>query len=352
MDNNNNNEIEKKLLMNLSATRNSLVECGYKLAVIDIENNYVQVETVYNEKKTININNNNGNDDNDNDNDNDGGDNDDNDEDDNSNDDDDDNSDDDDDDDGSDNDENAKRRRKRRKVSSSVDLSGPTYTMGKNLNRLLKCLNKLSCPAPTWNSEFSNNPKLYNEALLKKLESSSLDEEESRPEISSFDEKFFLRISPANDLSLRSKKLISTSGSATSTAGSLAFILNNDDDLPEEDDDDVEVAVISEGNLMKLSSNDFNTKMEEVIQILASKILRIYDKTLKAYVMEEISRRSKLRYYISILTLYQKLEGYCQLNERRNRGQTVKHQAIKKIVKYSKTSYNSPPNFFLTNLNF
>jgi len=74
---------------------------------------------------------------------------------------------------------NPSTKRRRVEVESgeveSIEtvFSGPTYLIVTNLNRLLKNLDRLPSPAPTWNPELYEDIKTYNEALLRKLESTA-----------------------------------------------------------------------------------------------------------------------------------------------------------------------------------
>ena len=67
---------------------------------------------------------------------------------------------------------NPSTKRRRVEVESgeveSIEMvfSGPTYLIVTNLNRLLKNLDRLPSPAPTWNPKLYEDIKTYNEALL------------------------------------------------------------------------------------------------------------------------------------------------------------------------------------------
>jgi hypothetical protein len=328
----------KKLILNIVATRESLQECGYKRIMIDSSKASAVVEmangstlsipTIYNNDTTTTTTNNDDDDDDDEDE---------KEEEEEEDDDDEDHEDHDDDDDekgghDEDHDEDHDLHRKRRKTSEvgRPALSGPTSLMGMNLHRLLESLHKLPYPAPTRNPEFFPTINIYNEALLKKLESSA------GPDAFLEVHKIYLKVPD-----------FSTSSTTESAAGpgSLAYILNNRQSL-----DDVEFFdipdVIPEVFLLKLSGTEFTESKELAIKTLALQIVKIYDKVLKDCIMEEVSRRSRLRYYVSILNIYRKIEIYCSLHELRKKGETIKNQAMKKIIKHSKPSRDSPPKFF------
>lgn len=236
----------------------------------------------------------------------------------------------------------TKRRRVEVLESGEVEsiesvFSGPTYLIATNLNRLLKNIHKLPSPAPTWNPERLDDIKTYNESLLRKLESTTGQIQ--------FSKELFLKI--PGDLSLTSPpQAASMTSSSSYSSASLAHILNN------ENDDSIKFFdipyVMSEKSLLSLSDNDFSDSKELVIKTLSLQVLKIYDKVLNDYVKEEISRRSRLRYYVSILNIYRKIELYCSLHKLRKKGETVKNQAIQKIVMYSKRENPDQIPRFLT----
>src|SRR5271154_1029441 len=192
--------------------------------------------------------------------------------------------------------------------------------MGTNLHRLLSSLHKLPYPAPTRNPEFFTDVKSYNEALLRNLESST----GTNNELLLGASKRFLKVPGFSS---------SSTTSATSASGSLA-------NMWQSEDNDVEFLdipnVIPEVFLLKLSEKEFTESKELAIKTLALQIVKIYNKILKDCVMEEVSRRLRLRYYVSILNIYQKIEIYCSLHKLRKKGETIKNQALKQIVMYSK----------------
>ena len=203
--------------------------------------------------------------------------------------------------------------------------------MGTNLHRLLSSLHKLPYPAPTRNPEFFTDVKSYNEALLRNLESST----GTNNELLLGASKRFLKVPGFSS---------SSTTSATSASGSLA-------NMWQSEDNDVEFLdipnVIPEVFLLKLSEKEFTESKELAIKTLALQIVKIYNKVLKDCVMEEVSRRLRLRYYVSILNIYQKIEIYCSLHKLRKKGETIKNQALKQIVMYSKQSHDLPPIFFI-----
>ena len=196
-----------------------------------------------------------------------------------------------------------------------------------NLHRLFVSLDRLPYPAPTRNPEFFTDIKSYNEALLRKLENQSGPDEQWIGA-----SKRFLRVPD-----------FSSSSTSAASSGSLAYILNRKSDVEFFDISNV----MPEAFLLKLSGKEFTESKELVIKTLAQEIVRIYNKVLKDCIKEEINRRARLRYYVSILNIYRKIEIYCSLHELRKKGETIKNQAMKKIIKYSKPDHGSPPKFFI-----
>lgn len=344
----------RKLILNILAIKNSLVECGHNSIIIDISKNFVKIDG----KEYFLSNNGNGNsngngngngNDNDNNNnngkDNSNGNGNDNDNDNgngngngNGNDNDKDSSDDNNDELDHDNKFTQKRRynnvgddsdMKRKKLQKgknrvesdendedndedkydddddrgSSGLSGPTLEIGKSLHFLLKNLSKLPSPAPTMNPNIFESADLYNQALLKILDSIILQEEfGSRPR--------FLEVIPADDSNQKES----------------------------------EAAIMPETDLLKLESEiDFSRCKEETIRLLSLQVVKIFDNFIQSYINCEIQRRSRLRFCVDILLLQRRIEIYCCLFKERKKGQTVKSQSIKKIVMYSKPTHTSVP---------
>lgn len=61
-------------------------------------------------------------------------------------------------------------------------------------------------------------------------------------------------------------------------------------------------------------------------------------------------RRHQFRYLLVILECYEKLQIYCSLNQRREKGVTAKTQAIQLIVKQSKRASNQSPRLFASTI--
>jgi len=184
----------------------------------------------------------------------------------------------------------------------SSGLSGPTLEIGRSLHLLLQNISKLPSPAPTMNPNIFESADLYNQALLKRLDSIISQEEfGSRPG--------FLETIPADDSNQKES----------------------------------EAVIMPETDLLKLSEIDFSRCKEETIKLLSLQVGKIYDNFIQSYINCEIQRRSRLRFCVDILLLQKRIEIYCCLFRNRKKGQTVKSQSIKKIVMYSKPTRTSVP---------
>ena len=124
----------------------------------------------------------------------------------------------------------------------SSGLSGPILEIGKSLHFLLKNLSKLPSPAPTMNPNIFEFADLYNQALLKILDSIILQEEfGSRPR--------FLEVIPADDSNQKES----------------------------------EAAIMPETDLLKLSEIDFSRCKEEMIRLLSLQVVKIFDNFIQSY---------------------------------------------------------------------
>jgi hypothetical protein len=100
--------------------------------------------------------------------------------------------------------------------------------------------------------------------------------------------------------------------------------------------------IISEIELLKLSEKEFLNEKELAIKTLVSQIIKLFDKFQEDCIEEDFRRRSKLRCYVDILNLQHKIEIYCNLYKERKKGETLRQQAKKKIMTYSKPDDDSP----------
>jgi len=127
-------------------------------------------------------------------------------------------------------------------VRGSSGLSGPTLEIGKSLHFLLKNLSKLPSPAPTMNPNIFESADLYNQALLKILDSIILQEEfGSRPG--------FLEVIPADDSNQKES----------------------------------EAAIMPGTDLLKLESEiDFSRCKEETIRLLSLQVVKIFDNFIQS----------------------------------------------------------------------
>ena len=167
----------------------------------------------------------------------------------------------------------------------SSGLTGPAIKMAQLLHQLKIHLHKLLTPAPIMNPKF-DRPELYNQILLRKLETDA-------------------NLLDDDDL----------------------IIVNEFSKIPSEKINDEEI--VSEIDLLK-SDKDFNLQKEEAIKKLSRQISNIYDNIIKLHVKEEIKRRKQFRSYVDILSIQRKIEIYCSLFKSRNRGKPLKiNQKIK-----------------------
>ena len=88
---------------------------------------------------------------------------------------------------------------------------------------------------------------------------------------------------------------------------------------------------------------DFELKKQEACIKLAEFIIDAYNTSLKSQVVTEIIRRSQFRYLLTILECYEIFQLYCNLSHERDKGVTIKTQAIKLLVKYSKPASDQAP---------
>ena len=93
--------------------------------------------------------------------------------------------------------------------------------------------------------------------------------------------------------------------------------------------------IISEVDLLKLDPSFFDQEKEEAIKTLVSQLINIYDKVLKEHVEAEIKRRRNFRNYIDFLSIYRKIEIYCNIYKLRAKGETIKNQTHARIIEYS-----------------
>ncbi|CAB4442064.1 unnamed protein product [Rhizophagus irregularis] len=177
-------------------------------------------------------------------------------------------------------------------------LTEQNVKMAKTLNVLLANIEKLLDHPPMMNPFEIEKQETYIQLLLSKLlEKNTKEEFETEIE----NNKSFLKIEYTNE---------------------------NEDEIDESD-------VISEVELLKLGESSFSQIKEETIKTLVSQLVIVYDKVLQQHIDVEIKRRKSFRDYINFLSIYRKIEIYCNLYKIRMKGQTIKNQVSNKIVEYS-----------------
>jgi hypothetical protein len=169
--------------------------------------------------------------------------------------------------------------------------------MAKTLYLLLANIEKLSDHPPMMNPFEIEKQETYIQLLSSKLEKNTREEFETEIE----NNKSFLKVEYMNE---------------------------NEDEIEESD-------VISEVELLKLGESSFNQIKEETIKTLVSQLVIVYDKVLQQHIDVEMKRRKSFRNYINFLSIYRKIEIYCNLYKIRMKGQTIKNQVSNKIIEYS-----------------
>jgi hypothetical protein len=188
------------------------------------------------------------------------------------------------------------------KLSINMNKKRPLLTeqnvkMAKTLYLLLANIEKLSEHPPMMNPFEIEKQETYIQLLSSKLEKNTREEFETEIE----NNKSFLKVEYMNE---------------------------NEDEIEESD-------VISEVELLKLGESSFNQIKEETIKTLVSQLIIVYDKVLQQHIDVEMKRRKSFRNYINFLSIYRKIEIYCNLYKIRMKGQTIKNQVGNKIIEYS-----------------
>jgi hypothetical protein len=188
------------------------------------------------------------------------------------------------------------------KLSINMNKKRPLLTeqnvkMAKTLYLLLANIEKLSEHPPMMNPFEIEKQETYIQLLSSKLEKNTREEFETEIE----NNKSFLKVEYMNE---------------------------NEDEIEESD-------VISEVELLKLGESSFNQIKEETIKTLVSQLIIVYDKVLQQHIDVEMKRRKSFRNYINFLSIYRKIEIYCNLYKIRMKGQTIKNQVSNKIIEYS-----------------
>jgi hypothetical protein len=224
--------------------------------------------------------------------------------------------------------------------------------MGKCLHKLLLYIDKVPFPPPV------NNPTLdlheYRMILTRHISTiESMHDFNRRGS-----QEYFICFDNVSYTTIKS---------SSSPRSSLSFILNDEKEDQREvqreykefpvhiyqskDSEDQETwnvqGVISKidipSSLLLLSEEEFEKKKEVVCNKIANIFINIYDLSLKEQIVGEINRRRQYRTLISLLACYEKLQTYCNLCKGRSKGQTIKAQAMKLIVKLSKPQVDQPP---------
>jgi len=185
------------------------------------------------------------------------------------------------------------------KTSKRTFLSIPAITMARRLYTLLLNINKIPSQAPIMNPIKFDKEDSYVQFLLEKLCTKTREEFES-----DINSDYFIQV---NELSNYEKE---------------------EEDKLEED------SIISEVNLLMLDES-FDDVKEETIKTLVFQLTKVYDNIIKEYVEVEIKRRKNFRSYIDFISLYRKIEVYCNLYKVCTKSEIIKNQTNNKIIEYS-----------------
>lgn len=211
--------------------------------------------------------------------------------------------------------QDSKKQRLQQQDIEPKEMPNNYIEMGKDLYVILKNICKLPTPPPTNNPQYTTNK--YRSILVNHLTS-----------IENVD-KFALNI---RDIFIPVDEPSASSTSPASVSKlSINFII------------DVDVESVDPKTLINLPIDDFEKKQTEVCELITNKIINIYEVMVKDQVTSELLRRSQFNNLILLLKYYEKLEVFCNLHLTRNKGKTVKAQAIKMIVRLSKPSKDKPP---------
>src|SRR5271169_810206 len=160
-------------------------------------------------------------------------------------------------------------------------LTSQSTAMAKNLHILLTNIKKLSNNPPIMNPLKFESAESYSQFLLEKIKKNTKEELETEIEN---DDSFFLKIN-----------------------------LFNESEREEVDEwEENQTTIISEIDLLKLDDS-FSPVKEETIKTLVSHLVIVYDKVIQEHIGVEMKRRKNFRNYVNFLSIYQKIEIYCNL---------------------------------------
>jgi len=193
--------------------------------------------------------------------------------------------------------------------------------MGKDLHTLIQNIDKVPNPPPTNNPQYTTEK--YRSIILHHLQTlKNADDFEI--------DVHGIFIPVVSNIEMPSSERISSPSQGKS---SLSFILKDDDQPKHTNWDEVDPS-----SLIKLPEEEMEIKQKEACQFLVNKILDIYKSSIKDRVQSEMLRRNQFKSLISLLEYYEKLEIFCNLHLVRAKGDTIKSQATKAIVKSASSS--------------
>src|SRR5271154_1567193 len=263
----------------------------------------------------------------------------------------------------SDNDDTERKEEEEEQIAKNI------IDMGKDLHDLLQNINKIPTPPPTNNPQYTTNK--YRSLLITHLSKiNSVNEFVHCHEI-------FMPVNSDSSIPIESSNVnklsfVSSIPSSSSQKSSINFIINEekhvessyDTDLMALSDYEIPISNVERGessemrecdkspadwdsvdpsSLVNLPDEELKRRQQEACLFIANKIINIYESTLKDQIKTEILRRCQFNKLILLLEYYEKLEVFCNLHLVRTKGDTVKAQAYKTIVKSSRLSEDQPP---------
>ncbi|EXX68018.1 hypothetical protein RirG_108930 [Rhizophagus irregularis DAOM 197198w] len=217
------------------------------------------------------------------------------------------------------------------KFTIHKELSISCMKMGESLFTLLQHIHKLSTPPPIADTLQICDHDQYRVVLLRHL---------SR--INNVNEFCNSSIFLTNDGGKSSRHSLSyildgdttlKENSAQTAGHSLSYILNND-----QEESLVSTSSHWTKELGESSKNSYNTEERETeIKAACSKLSKnifdIYETSLEQEVQADYMRRDQFRYCLKILQHFRTLETYFKIYHERNKGQTIKTNVIRSIIK-------------------
>ncbi|GES72613.1 hypothetical protein GLOIN_2v1790432 [Rhizophagus clarus] len=128
---------------------------------------------------------------------------------------------------------------------------------------------------------------------------------------------------------------------STQTAGhSLSYFLNNDQEEPLVSTSSHWTKELGKNidfiSLLQRPSEEYKTEIKAACSKLSKNILDIYETSLKKEIQTDYIKRDQFCYCLKILRHFQILETYFKIYYEQNKGQTIKTNVIRSIIKSGK----------------